>query len=80
MNEVEERDLIKKVSQIHTIICDTDGNEGLCTQFRKHCERDDKRWGDYFTFKRNALMFVGFLVGTGLLTVGGIEIAKFFMR
>lgn len=66
--------LVTDVAQIKTAL--TYDGTGLIPVFQKHCVSDEKFREDYYRFKRNCLTVFYFLLGAGVLTTGGIELAK----
>ncbi len=64
----QEKELLQKVNQMHTILCTTNGNKGLSEQFQEHKQ-------DYNTFKRNTFIFMAVAVtGTGGVGYGIVRL------
>ncbi len=64
MEQKSDHDMIR---DMHTILCDTNGNDGLCTQFRKHKENDQTFRESYYRFR---LLVI--ISATALLAGGGL--------
>ena len=76
-------ELEKKVDQLVTDLTEVkialkgyNGTQGLIPAFTKHCEANECFQRDYYKFKRTVLMIFFFLLGSGVLGVGGVKIAE----
>lgn len=66
-----------KVIAMYTILCDVNGNEGLCSQFQNHITGDTKFRKIFYDFKLRVIIFAVVLVlGTGGTAFGIIGAVK----
>lgn len=63
-----------RIVEMHSILCDMNGNDGLCTRFQKHVDADALFRKEYYGFKRGVLVTSAFLVGSGGLTLGALKL------
>lgn len=73
MAEKTDHDMI---IEMHSVLLGTNGYKGLCREFDEHKDADKNFRKDYYNFKRFAIGIFCFLAGAGVLTGGGIGIAK----
>ena len=72
--------LVTDVAEIKIALKGYNGTPGLIPAFREHCDRDGQFRADYFKFKRIVLGVFFFLLGSGVLGVGGVKIAEMMAR
>jgi hypothetical protein len=70
MTDEEEKTLIEDVRSIKQCLLGYDGQGGLC---KDHKELKK----DYYNFKRWVIGIFCFLVGSGVIGIGAVQIAKF---
>jgi len=61
--------LRRDTTEIKTVLMGYDDHPGLCNQVHEVRK-------DFYTFRRIILIVAAFLVGTGLLSIGVIEVLK----
>ena len=71
MAEEEMKEQIQKISQA---LLGFNGHDGLLNLFEEHREADERFREDYYNFKRWVLSVFFFLVGSGVITAGIIQL------
>ncbi len=71
MSDKSDHDML---IEIHAVLLGANGHKGLCEQFEEHKKSDGAFRSDYYKFKRWAIGVFCFLVGSGVITIGAINI------
>ena len=64
------------VAEIRIALKGFNGGQGLIPAFEEHCKRDTEFRADYYSFKRKFLAIFFFLLGSGGLGFGIVELVK----
>ena len=65
MSEQTDKEIIKMITEMHTVLLGTDGQDGLC-----------RRVGSLEKKVTNIIIFLAVLTGTGLVGTGIFELIK----
>lgn len=76
MDNLERKvdDLNSKVDRIEAML--KYNGIGLIPTFEQHCVQDREFRQDYYKFKRTTLMIFFFLLGSGVLGIGGVKLIE----
>ena len=55
--------------EIHATLMDVNGNPGLCTRHHQLAK-------EFYEFKRLMLVILAFFIGTGLISIGVLELLR----
>ena len=72
--------VINDITEIKIALKGYNGTQGLIPAFTKHCENNECFQKDYYKFKRVVLAVFFFLLGSGVLGIGGVKIAEALMK
>jgi len=73
-------DIKTDVVEVKIALKGYNGTQGLIPAFNRHCDDNESFQRDYYSFKRKVLAIFFFLLGSGVLGVGGVKIAEIIAK